>query len=40
MATNMNTSNKSLISKRSIMVRMTLPRQFMRFELDKKFFSV
>jgi hypothetical protein len=31
MATNTSTSNKSLNSKRSIMVRMTLPRQLMRF---------
>jgi hypothetical protein len=31
MATNTSTSNKSLTSKRCIMVRMTLPRQLMEF---------
>jgi hypothetical protein len=31
MATNTSTSNKSLISKRGIVVRTTLPRQLMRF---------
>jgi hypothetical protein len=31
MATNMSTGNKTLTSKRSIMVQMTLPRQFMIF---------
>jgi hypothetical protein len=40
MATNTSTSNKSLTSKRSVMVRTTLSRQFMRFELAKPFFSV
>jgi hypothetical protein len=40
MATNTSTSNKSLTNKGSIMVRTTLPRYFMRFELAKQFFSV
>jgi hypothetical protein len=35
MATNTSTSNKRLTSKRSIMVRTTLSRQFMRFEFAK-----
>jgi hypothetical protein len=40
MATNTSTSNKSLTSKRSIMVQTTLPRQLMRFWLAKQFLSV
>jgi hypothetical protein len=36
-ATDMSTSNKSLTSKRSIMVRMTLSRQLMRLELLNSF---
>jgi hypothetical protein len=36
MATNMNTSNQSFTSKRSIMIRMTFTRQFMRLKLAKK----
>jgi hypothetical protein len=37
MATNTGTGNKSLTSKRSIMVRMTLPRQLMGFNLLNSF---
>jgi hypothetical protein len=40
MTTNTSTSNKSLTSKRSIMIWTALLRQFMRFELAKQFFSV
>jgi hypothetical protein len=40
MATNTSTSNKSLTSKRSIMVRTTFPRQLMRFQLTKQFFCI
>jgi hypothetical protein len=37
MATDMSTSNKSLTSKRSIMVQTTLPSQLMRFNLLNSF---
>jgi hypothetical protein len=40
MATNTSTSNKNLTNKRSIMVRMTFPRQLMRFQLAKLFFCI
>jgi hypothetical protein len=33
----MSTSNKSLTSKRSIMIQTTIPRQFVRLELAKQF---
>jgi hypothetical protein len=39
MATNMSTSNQSFTRERSIMIRMTFSRQFMRFELAKQFFN-
>jgi hypothetical protein len=37
MTTNTSTSNKSLTSKRSIIVRTTLPKQLMRFNLLNSF---
>jgi hypothetical protein len=40
MTTNISTSNPSFTSKRSIMIRMTFSRQFMRFKLAKLFFCV
>jgi hypothetical protein len=38
MATNTSTINKRLTSKRIIMVKMTFPRQLVRFQFAKQFF--
>jgi hypothetical protein len=37
MATNMSTSNQGLTREGGIMIRMTFPRQFMRFLFAKQF---